>query len=98
MVKAVIGIVVIIALGAGAYYWYNSMQPAPQEPVAITTPSTTTAAPSPGAATAVGASGQTDAALSGDAATIDAAMQSFSSDNAEVNASLSDQAEPQSSL
>jgi hypothetical protein len=97
MVKAVIALAVLVALGAGAYYWYTSMQPAPVEEVAQT-PTSTEPAPTPGAATAVAASGQTDEAIATDAATIDGQIQQFGSDNADINSSANDQTVPQSSL
>src|SRR4051812_17335236 len=93
MVKIVIALAVMVALGAGAYYWYESMQPAPtQAPVADVQQNTTPAQPqTTGVAAAVAASGQTDEALASDAASIDSEIQAFSSDNADINSSMSDQ-------
>lgn len=97
MAKVVAVIVVLLALGAGVYYWMSSKQqpaPAPQQQTA--------AAPSTGQASAPSNAGLTpgtsDAELRSDVSTVDRQMAGFSSDSASVNSGLNDQPVQQSSI
>lgn len=96
MAKWIIGIVVVIIIGAGL--WYSGvlknipwMMPS-ATPMATTTPAaaqpTAVAQPEDGMSANNDAS---DAAISQDTAAIDAQMQGLNSDSANVNSSMNDQ-------
>ena len=99
MAKWIIGIIVV-ALVAGAV-WYSGalnkfMQPTAMQETATTTPATTTqAAPQPENGMAAN-NDASDAALTQDTAAVDAQMQGLTTDNSNVDSSLSDKEVTQS--
>lgn len=94
MAKWIIGIVVVVIIGAGLWYsgvFKTFMTPsAPAQQTATTTPATQQAAAQPENGMSAN-NDASDAAITQDTAAIDAQMQGLNSDSANVDSSLNDQ-------
>jgi len=94
--KIVILALVVLALGAGTYYWMgrqNAQTNGTQEGTVLGTdesPASTSTLPTGGSTS--------DASLDTDLSSIDAQLSAFSSDSAAVDTSLNDQSVEQSSI
>lgn len=94
--KIVILVLVVLALGAGTYYWVSTRGAEVEDTQAGTVlgadenPASTTTLPT-GESTS-------DASLDTDLSSIDAQLSAFSSDSAAVGTSLNDQSVEQSSM
>jgi hypothetical protein len=93
MAKWIIGVVVVILVGAGL--WYSGVlgtfmtPPAPVQQTATTTPQTQQAVAQPENGMSAN-NDASDAAITQDAAAVDAQMQGLSSDSANADSSLND--------
>ena len=94
--KVLVGIVVVLILAGGAYYWYSSTHSAvnPTLQTATSTDSMQgmqTQGSTESASVLPSGSGTSDASLNQDTAAIDSQMTGLDSDNASVNSSVNDQ-------
>jgi len=93
MAKCIIGIVVVALIGVGL--WYSGAlktlmtPPAPAQQTATTTPQTQQAAAQPENGMSAN-NDASDAAITQDAAAVDAQMQGLNNDSANVDSSMSD--------
>lgn len=94
--KITILVLIVLALGAGVYYWTSSQN---TQTESIPEGTVLEADANLGATTTLPTGGSTsDASLDTDLSSIDAQLNAFSSDSAAVGTSLNDQAVTQSSI